>query len=259
MKKITLLLFTLVTTMSFAQQKTTGVIDFINDYNAILLLDNDTSTATLTLSGPNERWFAFQFGSFEGGMEDGTDVVYWNNSTLVDASHNGIGSAPTADATNNWVLVSNQNNIPFSGRRTIVFTRPFNTGDSNDYTFNFANNTIDIAWAKFGSASFTLAYHGASNRGVLLDTPLTTLGVEDFSLNASKVSPNPSKGDFTIQTKTFLNKVNIYTQTGVFVKSIEVENNAENVDFNITGLQTGIYLVELVNDSQKSWKKVIVN
>lgn len=245
--------------MSFAQQKTTGVLNFINDYTGVLLLDNNTSTATLTLAGPNDRWFAFQFGAFEGGMENGADVVYWNNTTLVDARHNGVGVAPSADPTNNWVLISNQNNVPELGRRTIVFSRPFSTGDSNDYTFNFANNNIDIAWAKFGSASFSLAYHGASNRGVLLDTPLTTLGVEDFSLNASKVSPNPSKGDFTIQTKTFLNKVNIYTQTGAFVKSIEVENGNENVDINITGLQTGVYLVELVNDTQKSWKKVIVN
>lgn len=259
MKKITLFLFTFLTTMSFAQQKTTGVLNFINDYTGVLLLDNDTSTATLTLSGPNDRWFAFQFGSFEGGMQEGADVVYWNNTTLVDARHNGIGVAPTADPTNNWVLVSNQNNVPMAGRRTIVFSRPFNTADSNDYTFNFADNIIDIAWAKSNSASFTLANHTPANRGVLVDTPLTTLGVEDFSLNASKVFPNPSKGDFTIQTKTFLNKVNIYTQTGAFVKSIEVENGDENVDINIVGLQTGVYLLELVNDTQKSWKKVIVN
>ncbi len=259
MKKTTLFVLIFLTTMSFAQQKTTGVLNFINDYSGALLLDNDTSTATLTLSGPNDRWFAFQFGSFEGGMEEGADVVYWDNTTLVDARHNGIGVAPTADPTNNWVLVSNQNNFPVAGRRTIVFSRLFNTGDNNDYTFNFANNNIDIAWAKFGSASFTLAYHGSTNRGVLLNTPLTTLGIEDFSLNASKVYPNPSKGDFIIQTKTFLNQVNIYTQTGAFVKSIEVENGNENVDINIVGLQAGIYLIELVNDTQKSWKKVIVN
>ena len=56
-----------------------------------------------------------------------------------------------------------------------------------------------------------------------------------------------------------MNTVNIYTQTGAFVKSIEVENGDENVDINIVGLQTGVYLLELVNDTQKSWKKVIVN
>lgn len=259
MKKIILFLLTVLTTSSFAQQKTTGVLNFMNDYNGILLLDNDTSTATLTLSGPNDRWFAFQFGSFEGGMENGADVVYWNDELLVDARHNGIGVEPTPDPVNNWVLVSNVNNVPMAGRRTIVFSRPFNTSDSNDYTFNFEDASIDIAWAKFSSASFILSYHGASNRGVLLNTPLTTLGVEDFSLKASKIFPNPTKGDFTIQTKTFLNRVNIYTQTGAFVKSIEVENGNEIVDITIVGLQTGVYLLELENDTQKSWKKVIVN
>ncbi len=66
MKKITLFLFTFLTTMSFAQQKTTGMIDFSSNYSGTLLLDNNTSTVTLTLSGPNDRWFALQFGSFEG-------------------------------------------------------------------------------------------------------------------------------------------------------------------------------------------------
>ncbi|MBC8884338.1 T9SS type A sorting domain-containing protein [Flavobacterium piscinae] len=259
MKKITLFLFTILSMMSLAQQKTTGVIDFSSNYSGVLLLDNNTSTVTLTLSGPNDRWFALQFGSFEGGMVEGNDVVYWNNTTLVDAVHNGVGIAPSSDSSNDWVLISNQNNIPVAGRRTLVFSRAFETGDVNDYTFNFLDNTIDLAWARSSTASFTLANHNPSNRDVLVDTPLNLLGVEDFSLEASKVFPNPSQGNFTIQTKTFLNEVNIYTQTGVFVKSIEVENNNENVDFNITGLQTGIYLIELINDTQKSWKKIIVN
>jgi hypothetical protein len=259
MKKITLFLFTFLTTMSFAQQKTTGMIDFSSNYSGSILLDNNTSTVTLTLSGPNDRWFALQFGSFEGGMIEGTDVVYWDNSTLVDAVHNGVGFAPSPDSSNDWVLVSNQNNSPVAGRRTLIYSRAFATGDENDYTFNFQDNTIDLAWARASSASFTMANHNPSNRDVLIDTPLNTLGIEDFSLNASKVFPNPSTGNFTIQTKTFLNKVNIYTQTGTFVKSIEVEIGNENADVNISGLQTGVYLLELVNDNQKSWKKVIVN
>ena len=45
MKKITLLLFTLVTTMSFAQQKTTGNVNFLQNLNANFTLDNSNSTA----------------------------------------------------------------------------------------------------------------------------------------------------------------------------------------------------------------------
>ncbi|MEP7095311.1 MAG: T9SS type A sorting domain-containing protein [Flavobacterium sp.] len=110
------------------------------------------------------------------------------------------------------------------------------------------------------SADYNLAYHGGGNRGYAIDTALTTvLGVEDFSLNASVIYPNPSKGSFKIQGKTALNKVTIYTLTGAMVKTIELEKNEENVDVNVADLKTGIYLIELQNDTDKSWKKVLVN
>lgn len=254
--KITILL-NLLCLGVFAQQKSTGLINLSSNMTARLTLDNGTSSVTLSLSGPNDRWFSLQFGSFSGGMEAGSDLVYWNGTTLVDAVHVGFGVAPTSDTTNNWVLVSNTNNTPSSGLRTLVYSRPFNTGDSNDYTFNYANTNIDLAWASHGSASFSLAYHG-NNRGVLLNTA-TTLGIDKFSLDSAQVYPNPTDGDFTVKTTTSLTKVSIYTLTGVFVKSIEVENAADNAEVNITGLQSGVYLIELQNDTEKSWKKIIVN
>lgn len=255
--KITFLLL-LGFSFLFSQQKTTGLVDLSTNVKATLNLDSGTSIATLTLTGPNDRWFALQFGSFSGGMEDGADLVYWNNVTLVDARHNGIGVTPTADVTNNWTVSSNTNNFPSAGLRTIVATRAFSTGDANDFTFNFADTTIDLAWARYSSASYTLDYHGAANRGVFLNVSFT-LGSPSFSLSDSKVYPNPCNGDFTITTKTYLTKINVYSHTGVFIKTIEVSDFTENVLIKISGLQTGIYLLELQNETDKSWKKLIVN
>ena len=258
MKKITILIMSLCSVAVFAQQKTTGAIAASTNLTASLTLDNGTQQVLLTLTGPNDRWFALQFGSFNSGMQSGTDVVYWNGTTLVDAVHNGLGQEPSTDTVNNWVQISNTNNSPTNGVRTIVYTRAFSTGDSSDYTFNFADNNIDLAWAKMDSATFGLAYHGGSNRGRLLNTPLTTLGVEDFSLNAVQVFPNPSNGNFKVVTKTFLNKINVYAQTGALVKTIEVNSKENENEVNIAGLPTGVYLLELQNETEKSWKKVIV-
>lgn len=242
-----------------AQQKTTGLVDLSTNVKATLTLNSSNSLVTLTLSGPNDRWFALQFGSFTGGMEAGSDLVYWNNVTLVDARHNGVGSTPSVDATNNWTVTSNTNNSPSTGMRTIVATRPFSTGDANDFTFVFANTTIDLAWARSSTAVYSLAYHQAANRGVFLDTPLTNLGAESFTLRDAQLYPNPSNGNFTIETKTNLNTINVYSHTGAFVKKIDVNSFDQNVSFEVKGLQTGVYLLELLNDSDKSWKKVIVN
>lgn len=255
--KITLLLLLGISMLS-AQQKSTGVVTLSTNMSANLTLDSGTSIATLSLTGPNDRWFALQFGSFTGGMEAGSDLVYWNNVTLVDARQVGVGSTPTTDATNNWTITSNLNNSPSAGLRTIVATRAFNTGDVNDFTFNFSDTSIDFAWARMSSATYGLAYHGGANRDVTLDRTFT-LGTESFSLNDSQLYPNPSNGNFTILAKTNLTKINVYTITGGFVKSIEVTDNAINAEINISGLETGVYLVELQNDLEKTWKKVIVN
>jgi hypothetical protein len=257
MKKITLLLFTTFALTSFAQQKSTGVVALGSNMTANLTLNSVTFTATLTLSGPNNRFFALQFGSFPsgGGMNSGIDVVYYNGTILVDARQSGKYNPPTDDAINNWTLVSNNDNTPSTGLRTITYTRPFNTGETpNDYVFNYANPNIDFAWAEGSSYAMTT---GHIDRGYSIDTPLATLGTEDFSLNASQIYPNPSNGAFLIKTKTNLEKVNIYTQTGAFVRTIDVKDGLDT-EVNVTGLSTGIYLLELINGTNKGWKKVIV-
>jgi hypothetical protein len=258
MKKITILMMSLCSVALIAQQKTTGVINASNNLTASLTLDSATQLVVLTLTGPNDRWFALQFGSFEAGMQTGTDVVYWNGTTLVDASQNGTGQAPSIDNSNDWIQISNTNNAPSNGVRTLVYSRAFSTGDSNDYTFDFADNNIDLAWARMFSASFTMGFHGSANRGVLLNTPFTTLGVEDFSLNTTQLFPNPCQGAFKITAKTPLKKVAIYSQTGALVKSIDTADLLSQTDVNVDGLQAGVYLIELQNETEKSWKKLIV-
>lgn len=258
MKKKITLLFVFVVTLLSAQQKSTGVLSLGVDMTAELSLDNGTSLATVTISGPNDRWFALQFGSFTTGMQAGSDLVYWNGSILVDARHNGINITPTNDAANNWSLITNTNDSPAIGQRTLVYIRPFVTGDANDFEFNFLDTKIDIALAKHQVNDFLLAYHGSGNRVVLLDTTFSVLGLEDFSLKASTVFPNPSTGNFTIVTKTFLNTINLYNINGVFVKTIKVEDTSENVEFNISGLPAGVYFLELKNETEKTWKKVII-
>jgi hypothetical protein len=117
-----------------------------------------------------------------------------------------------------------------------------------------------LAYAEMNSATFTLQYHGGgTNRGVNLNVPLTDLSVDDFSLNATEIYPNPSNGSFAIKTKTNLEKVTIYSQTGSLIKTIEVNDFSETVELSVNGLQSGIYLIELQNKTDKSWKKIIVN
>jgi hypothetical protein len=256
MKKITFLMLCMITS-GFAQLKTTGAVEFLPLLSGEVSLDNSTSTATITLNGPSDRWFALTFGSFgkPGAMNAGNDVVYYNGTTLVDATHNGQGIAPSPDAVNNWVVVSNTIS---SSVRTIVATRSF-VGGPSDYIFNYGNTTIDLAASH---ADFpimeTLQYHG-SNRDNKQNVSFVELSVEDYSIRAAVISPNPSNGDFTVKSKSPISSVSIYTNTGKFVKTVEAASGSDSAEVHISGLSSGVYLIELRNDTDRTWKKIIVN
>lgn len=268
MKKITLiLLFTGL--ISFGQSKSTGTIALSNSIpiTANFTLNNNTSQVTLVLTGPFDRWFGLGFGTevVQGfGMNvnsgQGDVVVFTTNTTPNLTDRNYIGTQqPAQDTSQDWTTVSNT----ISGTvRTLTLTRALTTTDmANDYQLPYAStNSINFAGVRPSSAGMNVAPHGGtSNAGYAQNIPFTTLGVEDFSLRASQIYPNPSNGEFLIKTKTTLEKINIYNQTGAFVKTIEVKDAADAVEINVKGLQTGIYLIELINDNEKSWKKIVVN
>jgi hypothetical protein len=260
MKKITLLAILVISSACFAQQKSTGNVALSTNMTANLTLNNTTQKAVLKLTGPSDRWFALQFGSFgaSGGMAAGEDLVYANATTIVDASHNGVGSTPSTDASQNWTVTSN---TVTSGIRTIIAERNLSTGDVKDYTFNYANNTIDFVWARKSSSGYGLEYHGSTNRGYNVSIPLsTTLGIDEFSLKTSSIYPNPSNGSFSIETTTGLDKINVYSQIGSLVETIDVKDKSNNtVEVSLKSLQKGLYLIELQNGSEKTWKKIILN
>lgn len=258
MKKITLLLLMLSGFLGFSQQKSTGDITLVTGVTVNLTLDNGTSTATLVLSGPNDRWFAFKFGDFTHPMNAGVDGVYYNGTTLIDGTEGGFSGLAT-DASQNWTVTGNTLS---GGTRMITATRVLASPDAADYDFNFANSTIGIALAHGENANYTMNSTNAHGpfRGVNYNATLTTLGVEDFSLNATQIYPNPSKGIFTVESKTTLDIINVYSQTGVLVKTFEVvDNSSGNFEVNLQGFQTGVYLLELQNATEKSWKKILID
>ena len=175
MKTKSLFLFILgFSYLSLAQSFTTGVVNLSSTPGLAMSVKLDIgSNVTMTLVGPSGRWFALGFGA--GNMEAETDVVGVHSAgTLSSFDAKLIGyAAPVADALQNWTITSNQ---VVSGVRTIVATRPLDTGDANDYTFSAEEGTLSLIWARGSSNSFSYGYHGSSNRGVVnaTFTPLVT-------------------------------------------------------------------------------------
>ena len=259
MKKITILLFALFSFKGISQSKSTGVISLNNGVpiTANFTLNNTTLLVTLILTGPSDRWFGLGIGISQGfGMESGDVLVYANTNpnALTDRNFSGTGTPP--QDTQDWTTVSD---ILNGNSRTLTLIRDLTNSDPNDFQFPYATtNSISIGGVRASSANTTVGAHGGSASAGYATGTFTTLGAEDFSLNSSVIFPNPSKGEFSISAKTILNKVNIYSQTGALVRAIEVMNNSNEAEVKVNGLTSGIYFIELLNDSEKSWKKIIV-
>jgi hypothetical protein len=162
--KLLFLSFLLLSVFVQAQTYTTGVVNLSSTAGLAMTAKMDVGTqVTLTLTGPATRWFALGFNATS--MGSGNDVVIAHTAGTLssfDASISGY-SAPTTDAQQNWTIVSD---VVASGVRTIVATRALVTGDANDYNFTAATGSLSLIWARAGSASFGLSYHGSSNRGI---------------------------------------------------------------------------------------------
>ena len=262
MKKKLLTLFALgFGIFSFGQSKVSGLITLQNNMTADFTLNNTTGVVTLILTGPSDRWFAIGLGVVSGfGMNAGDVLVYTTTGSPLLNDRNYVSfMTPAIDVSQDWTTVSD--NV-VGTVRTLNLTRNLTTTDTAGQDFQMpylTTNSFSIVGVRAGSASFSVV--GGHPTVLVTDfktATFTVLGVEDFSLNASTVYPNPSSGSFMVQTKTNLDTIDIYSQSGQFVKTINVSDKSSKVEVQVKDLSTGIYLIELKNDSEKSWKKVIV-
>lgn len=252
MKKIyfAIALFTVIT-VSVAQTKSVGPVSLGGGIMTLKIDKNSTtSTVTVTLTGPFDKWFGIGFNA-SGAMTNGTDCLYYASS-LVDSKITGQ-STPTTDTTNEWTTSSN---TVVGTTRTLVLTRNF-VGGTGDYTFVYNDNSLNVIWA-IGSSS-TLAQHasGASRGSSALGF---TLGVEDFaSLDKITIAPNPSNGVFTISknNQTTISQVTIFDINGKVVKVVDSELNFDTTTVDLSKFSKGVYFMEIANETDKVVRKIV--
>ncbi len=250
MKKITLLLFSLLATSSFlGQTYSTGTVTLTTGFTA--KIDVTSTVVTLTLIGPSTDWLGLSFNSTQ--MDDvGTDVVIFDGTNMSDRTFNGQGVIPPLDATQNWTVSSN---TITTGVRTVVATRARNTGDANDYAFSASAQSLNMVWAR-RAGSLGIGYHGGGNCGVTVVN--FTLGTAEFNVDQFKLFPNPAKGFTSIELPLFIDsaQIKIYDTLGRVVRNEII--TADKNKINITDLKTGSYLVVVRTDYGNATKTLII-
>ena len=106
---------------------------------------------------------------------------------------------------------------------------------------NYNNNREFFGNISFAYVSANLAVNNVENESAIL------------------VGPNPSNGIVNISSKIDLEEINVFSQTGAFIKSISNDSNNKDLKIDLRELSKGLYFLELKNNSEKSWKKIILN
>ena len=245
-KKITLLLLVLFLPISgFSQSKSTAILSLNADMTAKFTLDSATSKVTLVLTGPSDKWSSLGIGT-ASSTTSGDVFVY-----TASVTDNATSTNPNGE----WNTVSNT--VTF-GRRTVTLERMLTNSDLNDLQLAFdSTNSIDVVWSRSGSA---IATAPNVNRGSTTAAFTANLGVDAVSFyDEVLVYPNPSSSEVFIKSKTNLSKVMVYSQTGALVKTVKINDNSSEIKVNVNDLPKALYIFELQNDSEKTWKKVLVN
>lgn len=251
MKKITLLILLLMVSIGYSQTNSTGEVMLSTtsglEYSA--QIDVTSTEATLTLVGPSDRWLGLGFGVTS--MTSGGDVVIFDGTSLTDRTFQGVGSTPTMDTNQDWSITFND---VAAGVRTLTATRALNTGEANDYVFNLTDTSINLVWAR-GNGSFTIAYHGGSNRGIT--SSAFTLGVDEFALADFKISPNPVTTNFEVTLPASVTNANVAVYD-VLGKQIYTDEISEfNSIIDASNWNSGIYMVRVSAGNASQTKRII--
>ena len=236
--------------VSMAQTKSSGTVTLGGLMTLKIDKNSTTSTVTVTLTGPSDKWFGIGFNA-SGAMTNGTDCLYYASS-LVDSRITGQ-AAPTIDTTNEW---STSSNTIVGTTRTLVLTRNF-VGGTGDYSFVYNDNALNIIWA-YGSG-LTMSQHSGTGRG---STALGfTLGVDDFAaLDKITIAPNPTSGIVTLSknNQTTVSKVTVFDINGKVVKVIDSELNFDTTTVDLSTFSKGVYFMEIANETDKVVRKILL-
>lgn len=220
-------------------------------------------------------------GKFYTKNSIGSEVLYFDNQVLLNAQVGGVYFMHPDGLTSPTCTTQNAGTLTIDGLnlKTLFSGNDFLSGGSAvegvGMVFNdcYAPNFIDAnyggmfprihCYTKQGQTySFYGTYNLPSNIGqISCDTfPLadrTGLGINVFGTNEISMYPNPTSTTVSISSKDALDAITVYDIQGRKMQTNSVAGTETTID--ISHLQNGTYLVEVITINGKSVSKLIKN
>ncbi len=255
-------IISMLCTPSMAQQqgliKVTPATNLLADFSAQITKTMDS--VYIELNGPDDRWFSIGFGAQV--MVAGTDVIFYGNGSQGAQTYDGhlTGTAPPQeDAQQNWIVESEM--TPGNGQRVIILKRELNTGDVNDYIFNYGDNSMPIIFAYGANAGQQLLFH-QSNRGaqvVAFEETLSDGVVVQPLEERIRLFPNPSQGPLSVSwdSNMQIERMRIFDTQAREVMAFGAMAGSSQLIMDVQQLAPGMYYLEAQTNGGKALLKFI--
>jgi len=252
MKKTTFFIFLFITSFCMGQDSwSTGVVTLDTDFTVQFDVDSGTNLVTMTMVGPSSRWLGVGPGIASGNSmgNAGDDAIVFTSAGLQDRNMPAGNGTPNLDPSQDWTLVTD--NVVGS-TRTVVATRAINTGDPNDFVFPTSAGMLPILWAKGGSTTF--GYHTGGRGGTVANL---TLSVGTATITNFSMSPNPASTNFTVTLPQRNDQATIEVYNMLGAKMLTTKFYDQNANVDVSGWNTGIYLVKVTSGNFTQTKRFV--
>lgn len=145
-----------------------------------------------------------------------------------------------------------------------IYRRPAGAADWEQINTNSVSDTTytDAEWANLGAGIYQFAVEAEYTNGVKSAMAESNLleklpvNISDHPARQLSIFPNPSSGQYTIQSPSLIRKITVRDHTG---KQLAVHTpGAHHLDLNLTGLPGGVYILRVETQSGIEIRKVVL-
>lgn len=234
---------------------------YVSDGNIIgATTDGGTTWTTLTLphsgrvtsiavnaTNPEEVYICY------GGYDAGNKVFKSTNS---GTNWSNISGTLPNIPTNKVLYLTGGNGDLFLGTDVGVFHINDSKSDWERLGTGLPNVIVNDLEVHYSTEKLRAATYGRGIWEITISNDV--LAVEEFDKNSLAMSPNPTKGRFTIQLTDVKGQstISVYNIIGGVIKNFKTERST--IDMDLSGLTPGIYLVNVKNGSKIATEKIVI-
>ncbi|WP_445453026.1 M43 family zinc metalloprotease [Flavobacterium sp. 25HG05S-40] len=225
---------------------------------------NTTTGTSITTTVTNPTYNFPQNGTYVVTVRDNLNTLLGTSSPIIitNSPAGSIDGSTTACLTRTNESITNNSTFLNNGE-TATWTI---TGGAGSISGAINNQpSVNISWSSLpGTITLTkVSASGCTNVSTkTISSFCATLGTNDIENQGLMISPNPSTGIFTISSTNSIGKVSMHVfdiRGRIILSQTDVDFNSDDKTLDLSGCQSGMYILKIIGSDFNSSYKLIKN